>query len=162
MARSAPPRRKAVAARRFGYLVAVLVNAAMLYAVNVWPGWQVLPFLTGEMRLVLDLVNVAIVANLVANVIYLLRDPSWFKSLGDIVTTTLGTVAAVRIWQVFPFDFADGGVDWALVARVLLGLAIVGGIIGIIASVVVTFLRRLGRGPDVRNQGDGGARLHRT
>lgn len=37
--------RPAVAARRFGYVVAVLVNLALLYAVNAWPGWDALPFL---------------------------------------------------------------------------------------------------------------------
>jgi uncharacterized integral membrane protein len=147
MTHGAARRRTPPAARRFGYVVAVLINAAMWYAVNRWPGWDVLPFLTDETRRVLNLVNVVIIANLVANLIYLLRDPPWLKALGDIVTTALGTLAAVRIWQVFPFEFAEGGIDWALVVRVLLAVAIVGGAIGIVAAVV-KLVRHRGTGDD--------------
>ena len=68
--------RPTVGARRFGYVVAVLVNAAMLYAVNRWPGWEVLPFLTADLVLVLGLVNASIVVNLAANLVYLVRDPA--------------------------------------------------------------------------------------
>ena len=60
------------AARRSGYVVAIVLNAAMLYAINVWPGWDVVPFLTDDTVDVLDVVNASIVATLVANVVYLL------------------------------------------------------------------------------------------
>jgi len=136
MTHIATQRRPAVGARRAGYLVAVLVNAAMLYAVNVWPGWESVPFLTEGMRLVIGLVNLSIVVNLGANVVYLLRDPPWLKALGDILTTAVGLVALVRIWQVFPFDFDDGSFDWTLVVRVLLGVGIVGSSIGIGVAAV--------------------------
>jgi hypothetical protein len=42
----------------------------------------------------------------------------------------------VRIWQVFPFDFGDSSVDWTLLARVALGLGIVGAAIGVIVNAV--------------------------
>ena len=136
MTHIATQRRPAVGARRAGYLVAVLVNAAMLCAVNVWPGWEAVPFLTGGMRLVIGLINLSIVVNLGANVVYLLRDPPWLKALGDILTTAVGLVALVRIWQVFPFDFGDGSFDWTPVTRVLLGVGIIGSAIGIGVATV--------------------------
>jgi hypothetical protein len=132
---TAAPRRPAVAARRVGYVVAALVNAALLYAANSWPGWEAVPFLTGDMRLVMGLVNASIVVNLAANVAYLVRDPAWLKALGDMLTTVVGIVALLRIWQVFPLDFGSSSFDWALVARIMLGVAIVGSAIGVVAAV---------------------------
>jgi len=126
-------------ARRFGYSVAVVVNAAMLYAVNRWPGWDAVPFLTERTHLVLGLVNASIIVSLVANLVYLVRDPRWLKALGDLITTSVGLAALLRIWRVFPFDFAEGSVDWELVARALLVVAIVGSAIGIVVAIVSFF-----------------------
>ena len=128
--------RPTVGARRFGYVVAVLVNAAMLYAVNRWPGWEVLPFLTADLVLVLGLVNASIVVNLAANLVYLVRDPRWLRALGDLLTTAVGLVALVRMWQVFPFDFSGDWAGWTLVVRILLGLGIVGSAIGLVTACV--------------------------
>ena len=131
-----PARRPTLAARRVGYLVSVLVNVLLLIAVNGWPGWEALPFLTADMSLVVGLVNASIVVNLVANLVYLLRDPLWVKALGDLVTTAVGVAASVRMWQVFPFDFGDATFPWEPLARLLLGIAIVGGGIGVVAALV--------------------------
>jgi hypothetical protein len=130
-----------LAARRFGYLVAALVNAAMLFAVNRWPGWDALPFLTAETERVLPWVNASIVAGLVVNLVYLVHDPLWFRGLGDMVTTAFSLAAMVRIWDVFPLDLTDG---WQLVARVLLALGIVGTLIGFVAGLVA-FVRDVRR-----------------
>ncbi len=137
-----PPakQRPAPAARRFGYLVAVLVNAVLLYAVNVWPGWTAVPFLTANAALVIGLVNASIIVNLFANAAYLIMDPPWFKALGTVLTSGVGFLAAARIWQVFPFDFGGIAFDWALVARIVLALAMIGCVIAAITGVV-TLLR---------------------
>lgn len=136
MTKTATRQRPTVGARRVGYVVAVLVNAAMLYAVNRWPGWEVLPFLTADMVLVVGLVNASIAVNLAANLVYLARDPRWLRALGDLLTTAVGLVALVRMWQVFPFDFSGEWAGWTLVARILLGLGIVGSAIGLVIACV--------------------------
>jgi hypothetical protein len=129
-------KRPSVGARRAGYVIAVLLNAALLVLVNRWPGWEALPFLTTDTRLVIAVVNASVLVNLAANLVYLARDPRWLKALGDTLTTAVGLVAMVRIWQVFPFDFGDSSVDWTLLARVALGLGIVGAAIGVIVNAV--------------------------
>jgi hypothetical protein len=129
-------KRPTQASRRAGYVIGILVNLAMLYAINVWPGWEVLPFLTAELTLVLGLVNASVIVNIAANVAYLVRDPAWFKALGDAVTTTVGLLAMVRMWQVFPFDFGASTFDWELLTRILLGVGIVGSVIGIVVALV--------------------------
>ncbi|MCK8672868.1 hypothetical protein M1M07_17375 [Rhodococcus sp. HM1] len=128
-------RSRSAAARRVGYVVAVLIDAAMLYAINVRPGWEVVPFLTEDTPAVLGWVNASIVVGLVANLVYLVRDPRWLKALGDIATTAVGLVALLRIWQVFPFDFGTDAFDWPLVVRILLGLGIVGSGIAILVTL---------------------------
>ena len=137
-------KRPAVGDRRVGYVVAVLVNAAVLCAVNVWPGWQALPFLTEDMRLVLGLVNASMLVSIVANMVYFVADPRWLKALGDIVTTAVGIAALVRMWQVFPFDFSGSSFDWALVVRVAMGVAIGGSAIALVVAFV-SFVKSVGR-----------------
>lgn len=126
-----PVRRPSRAARRLGYLVAVMVNVALLYGVNRWPGWDAVPFLTAETVDVLDLVNASIVVNLAANVIFLWRDPPRLKAAGDLVSTVVGLVAMVAIWRVFPLDLSAGT---ERVARVLLAIGLVGSVIGILSA----------------------------
>lgn len=135
--------RQSVGARRAGYVIAIAVNAALLIAINVWPGWPAVPFLTDATQEVVGFVNASIAVGLAANAVYLLADPRWLRALGDMLTTAVGLVALVRLWQVFPFDFPAGGFDWALLARVLLVVAIVGSVIGILTAMI-SFVRSLG------------------
>jgi hypothetical protein len=129
-----------VASRRFGYAVAIGINLLLLYLVNGSPGWQAVPFLTDGMLLVLGVVNASFVAGIVANAIYVLADPKWLRALGDAVTTSIGLAAMVRLWTVWPFDFAAATVDWERVTRIVLGLGIVGSAVAIVVALV-----RLGR-----------------
>jgi hypothetical protein len=119
-------------ARRFGYVVAAAVNAALLYLVNARPGWDAVPFLTDDTTLVLAAVNASITAGLVANLLYLVADPRRLRAVGDAVTTAVGLYAMVRLWQVFPFDVTDG---WTTVLRVLLGVGIVGSGVAIVSAL---------------------------
>ena len=136
MTATATPVRHSRSTRRLGYAVAVLVNAAVLYGANRWPGWEEIPFLTDDTAQVMDWVNASILTNLVANVLYFVADPPRVRALGDVVTTSVGVVAMVRIWQVFPFDVDSDSSGWGLVLRVLLVVGIVGSVIGIVAGLV--------------------------
>ena len=128
--------------------MAAAVNALLLYLINRNPGWEAVPVLTSETTLVLGLVNASIAVNLVANLVYLVWDPVWLKALGELVTTAVGVLASVRFWQVWPLDL-DPGSGWDVLARVAVGLGIVGGCIGIIASVA-KFARAMSEPPSSR------------
>ena len=123
-------------ARRIGYLVAIVVNLILLYLVNVTPGWRVLPFLTGDFVDVLWLVNLSMVASSAANAAYLGYDPPRFKSVCQIGISAIGLATAIRMWQVFPFDFSAYSFNWAGLTRVLLALGIVGSIVAIVTELV--------------------------
>ena len=128
--------RPTAATRRMGYGIGVLANVALLYAVNIWPGWEAVPFLTADTASVLALVNLSIVANLAANAVYLVYDVAWLKALGTILTTTVGMITLVRIWQVFPFDFGSSSINWQLATRILLIIGIIGSDIAIIVASI--------------------------
>ncbi|MEV4536483.1 hypothetical protein AB0J82_22115 [Asanoa sp. NPDC049518] len=132
---SAPARRPPVATRRFGYLIAVGLNALFLYLVNVRPGWDALPILTEDTVLVLGLVNVSATLGILTNVSYVITDPAWWRATGEIVTTAVGLAVLVRLWDVFPFAFGGGGTNWGLLVRVVLVVAIVGSILGIVVQL---------------------------
>lgn len=136
-------------ARRAGYLIGAMVNVALLVAVHEWPGWWAVPFLTDRTVLVLGMVNVALATNLVAQLCYTAYDARWFVTLGGLVTTATGLVALVRLWQVFPVDFDDGGFDWAQVLRVVLVVGIAGSVVGLLVGLT-TLLTVASGGGDAR------------
>jgi hypothetical protein len=133
--RPATRRRPGAASRRAGYLIAVAVNVALLWLINVRPGWAVVPILTGGTVLVLPWMNASLVAGIAVNAVQLTADPPWLVSLGALLTTGFGVAVLIRLWQVFPFAFT-GGFDWALIFRVFLALAIAGSLIAIVVHLV--------------------------
>lgn len=126
--------------RRAGYVVAAIVNAALLYAVHVWPTWESVGFLTGDTVEVLGVVSATMLAAVVANLGYAVADPAWLRALGDLVTTGVGIAALLALWQVFPFDFGETSFDWALLVRWMLAVGLVGSAIAMLVAA-----GRLGR-----------------
>jgi hypothetical protein len=140
-------RRPGTAKRRLGYTVAIIVNAALLGAVNGWPGWQSVPFLGGETAEVIPLVNVSLAVGIIVNVLNLVFDQSLVRVIGDLVTSTIGTAVIIRLWEVFPFEFHVSSVDWDLVTRVVLGFALAGCVISIIVQLVLLGRYAAGKKP---------------
>ena len=118
-----------------GNLGGAVVNAIMLYLVNVAPGWHAVPFLTAETVLVLPAVNATLVASIVVNVITAVVRGPRLAALGDVVTIGFGFVALVELWTVFPFDFGPDS-PWTLVTRIVLALGFVGSVLGVLVSLV--------------------------
>ena len=110
---------------------------------HVWPGWDVVPFLDDDFREVLPWVDACLWAGVIANSVYVVRDPRWLTALGGAVTTAIGLGAAVALWQVFPFDL-DGSEAWTVLVRIGLGLAIVGSVVAIVVDLVA-FARAIAR-----------------
>jgi hypothetical protein len=126
-------------ARRIGYAVGALVNLVLLWLVDVAPGWRAVPFLTSDMTHVLGWVNASFVVGIVANLMYLWRDRPWVIAVGGVATTSVGLAAVLRLLRVFPFAFGAGGIDWALVVRIVLVVGAVGSAIGVVVNLVALF-----------------------
>ena len=133
-------------ARRWGYGIAALINLIVAWGVNIWPGWDAVPFLTNGMTQVLPLVNLSLLVGFLTNLAYLVADPPWFKALGNILTAGISIAVLVRTLRVFPFDFGDSASTWDPIARGILIFLIVASTLGL-AVQVVQFGRLLIRGP---------------
>ncbi|TQJ33513.1 hypothetical protein [Arthrobacter sp. SLBN-122] len=136
--------------RPSGNFGSAIVNALLLYGINIWPGWQVLPFLTADMARVLDLINASLIAGIIVNLVCVVIRARALLALGNIVVMGFGVAALLRLWEVFPFDFGDGWSGWPVVVRVLLVLGIVGSVIGAVVEVVNLFRALAGFEPKPR------------
>jgi protein-S-isoprenylcysteine O-methyltransferase Ste14 len=134
-----------VAVRRTGYAFAAVINAAILYLLNVWPGWEELSFLTEETTEVLGLVNFSLALGVLLNVVYLFADPAWFKVTGELLTALVSLLVVLRVIQVFPFDFSTWNVDWTWLVWTILIIAAIGTFVGAVVQLV-TLVRVLTSG----------------
>jgi hypothetical protein len=126
--------RQGRSARRFGYTVAIAVNAVMFYVVSNIVEWGWPAFVTPEFADVDHLVLVSIGAAILANVTYLSYDRRLFKSFAEMLLSAISFGVTLRVFQVFPFDFSDYSFDWTPVTRVILVLAMVGSAIGFVTE----------------------------
>lgn len=121
--------------RRVGYVVAAAVNAVALYVVTHLLAWGVPAFLTDDFDRVLPVIRVSLIATIIANVVYVVHDAPAFRALTQAGLSGIALVATVRLLDVFPFAFAGSEVDWALVVRVVLLVALVGTVISIVVEL---------------------------
>jgi hypothetical protein len=139
-------RTRTTGVRRFGYGVAALVNLALAWVVNVWPGWEAVPFLTEETTEVLPLVNVSLLVGFLTSLLFIVADPPWLKALVEIVTTGIAVAVVWRTYRVFPFDFGADSSLWDPLAEGFLIFLIFLTSLALVVQVV-QFLRILVRGP---------------
>lgn len=125
--------------RRVGYVLAVGINGMLLWAVHQVGAWGWPAFLTDDFDQVLGILSLSLVVSMAANVLYLVVDRGRTRALADLLTTSVALAASVRVWDVFPLDFAGYAVDWAWLARTLLVVAIVGSFVAIVVDLVKLF-----------------------
>lgn len=135
---------------RGGGVGSVLVNAVLLWAINMWPGWRTVPFLTSDMTRVLDAVNAALIAGIILNLAFVVVRSRGLQALGNLVVLGFGMAALLRLWDVFPFDFGDGWSGWPMVVRVFLALGMVGSVIGAVVEAVALIRSLAGLAPRPR------------
>jgi hypothetical protein len=145
--RRSAPRRPARNARRVGYTVAVVINLALLWAVNVTPGWRWIPVLTEDFSAIVGFVSISLLVGAGVNLLYLAVDPPWLRRLGDAVTGGVAVVVLVLLVRDFPFALGGAWSASELPLRILLGLAAVGTAIGVVANLAVA-LREVLDPPD--------------
>ena len=121
---------------RSGSVGSAVVNALLLYGINIWPGWRIVPFLTADMDRALDLINATLIAGIVVNLVCAVIRFRALLALGNLVAIGIGLAALLRLWAVFPFDFDGGWSGWPVLVRVFLVLGFVGSIIGAIVELV--------------------------
>ncbi|MBV1778988.1 hypothetical protein KRR55_07675 [Paeniglutamicibacter sp. ABSL32-1] len=115
----------------------MLVNVVLVLLVTGSPGWRALPFLTEDTLQVIGVAVAALIAGAVVNFINLVLDIAWVKAVGDIVTSVFALAVLTRLWRLFPFAFGSSGIDWGMVTRVLIVVAIAGCVLGVLVEIIV-------------------------
>lgn len=129
-------RQRSRATRAAGYTIAAVVNSALLYVLNVFPGWEAVPFATTRAAEVVPLLNAALTIGIVGNLLNVLADRRWVRALTEIVSSIVSLAFIIATWTVFPFSFDETSVSWGLITRVVLGFAAAGCVISVIVQVV--------------------------
>jgi hypothetical protein len=111
---------------RFGYMVAVAINLAMLIVVQNILEWGWLPFLTEEFAQVVPWISMSLILSIVANLVYQFDDSRQVKSTGQVLVNLVSVIVTYRIFTVFPFDFSAYEFNWATTVRTVLVLAMIG------------------------------------
>jgi hypothetical protein len=109
-------------ARIIGYIAAIVFTGVFLVILNNLQTWGV-RFVTDRYSEVLWAINLSLGASIVAYMVFIAYDPSWFRHLTQAVLNVFSAVAVYTLYQVFPFDF--GAEMWNQVARLLLGIGLV-------------------------------------
>lgn len=122
--------------RRFGYGVAIVINAAMLITVQYILDWGWLPFLTEEFAVLIPWISLSLIASILANFVYEFDDSQFVKSTGQILVNLISIFVTYQIYQVFPFDFSGSSFNWEVTTRVVLILAMVGAGIGVLTQTI--------------------------
>ena len=120
--------------RRFGYVIAVLINLVMLIIVHQVLDWGWPTFLTDRFDLVVPWISLSLIVTIAVNLIYQFNDTPTVKSTGQILVNLISIFVTYRIYQVFPFDFSATSFNWETVVRLLLILAMVGAGIGVLTE----------------------------
>ena len=89
-------------AKRFGYVVAIVINLVMLFVVQNILEWGWLPFLTEEFAEVVPWISFSLIVSIAANLVYQMDDSPTVKSLGQIVVNLISIQVTFVMLTVFP------------------------------------------------------------
>lgn len=120
------------------FIGAIIVNIIVLYVVNNLLSWH-LGFILPSFKDVLWILNISIGATIIANIIFLLYHPGWFRSIVQIILNILGFLVCYYLYTIFPFIFSHA--SYTIVLKILLIL----GMVGVIIASIVEVLRLISR-----------------
>lgn len=120
------------------FIGAVIVNIIILYIVNNVLSWN-LSFIAPSFQNVLWIFNISICAAIIANIIFLLYHPGWFRSLIQIILNILGFMVCYYLYIVFPFIFSQ--TTYTIALKIILILGMIGLVIASLFEVVRLILR---------------------
>jgi hypothetical protein len=119
-------------ARRFGYIVTILVNIALIYIANNLSGWG-LPWLKESFVQCLWAINLAFTVTIFTNFIFLFFDRRWFRHLMEGICNIFSFISGYIFWRVFPLELSA---NWAQFINVILILMLVFTLIAILSSML--------------------------
>lgn len=139
---SAKRREKEKNSKKSEYIGAIVVNIILLYIFNNLLNWQVY-FITNALNEVLWIINIAITATIIGNIIFLFFNPEWFRHILKIILNIFAFTAVYSIYSVFPFNFSSFLIDWsATIALIFIMLGITVATIIELFFLIISILTR--------------------
>lgn len=127
-------------AMRAGYILTIVINGLLIYVVQNLVEWDWLPFLTEDFNDAVPAIVWSMIATIVVSTVYLFTRARGVKILGEFVLAAFGFWATMRLYLVWPFDFTVyPDFDWDFIARLVLGLAVFGTGVALLANFVRLF-----------------------
>ena len=122
--------------RRFGLFLTILINGAILYAVNYIDLWDYIPYLTKSFTHVREAFSLSLCVTIFMYCTFMAFDRRWFRSLMQAIANVF---AAYSIWifrQVFPLDLTEYFTYWVNIGLlILIGIMMLSTLIELGASV---------------------------
>lgn len=135
-------REKEKNSKKSEYIGAIVVNVILLYIFNNLVNWQV-NFITNAFNEVLWVINLAIIATIIGNIMFLIFNPEWFKHIIKMILNIFAFTAVYSIYSVFPFNFSSFLIDWS--ATIALIFIMVGIVIATIVELFFLIINILAR-----------------
>lgn len=125
-------------AKTSGFVAAIIFNIIVWYVVNNILSWN-LGFIAPSFQDVLWIFNISIIATIIANILFLVYHPGWFRSIIQIILNILGFLVCYYLFTIFPFTFSQEA--YSLVLQILLVLGMIALIIASLVEVVRLIMR---------------------
>jgi hypothetical protein len=112
--------------RKAEYIAAIIFSLIFLYIWNNVLNWNIY-FITSALNEVLWIINISIIVTIIGNALLLAYNPDWFRHVTKIIINIITLIATYFVYTVFPFDFYNSFINWALsifLILVMIGIAI--------------------------------------
>lgn len=136
--------KQASSGKRFGYIIAMLVNAALIYVFNNILSWNI-PFLLPTFEDCLWVIRLSLSATIFVNFIFIFFDVNWFHHLMQVILNVFSWLSTYFLYTIFPFEFPSE--LWTQIAKIVFIFLLVVIPIGTLVELI-QFLRKVNRRQD--------------
>ncbi len=107
------------AERKFGYIVVILINVALVYVANNLLNWN-LPWLKDSYIQCLWAINLSFAVTIFTNFIFLFFDRRWFRHLMESLCNVFSFISGYVFWRVFPLELNATWTRWVNLGLILI------------------------------------------
>ena len=133
--------KQASGGKKFGYVLSMLINAALLYVFNHLSNWNI-PYLLPTFQGCLWAIRLSLSATIFVNFIYIFFDETWFHHLMQAILNCFSWLSIYLLYSIFPFEFPAA--LWDQIVKIAFIFLLVVIPIGTLVELI-QFLRKVNR-----------------
>ena len=105
---------------KFGYLLSILINLAILYVILFIPVWEYIFPITEDFVQTRGALALSTGVTIFMYCTFIAYDPRWFRNLMQAISNIFAIYSLWVFRQVFPLNFADSFANWVNIGLLLL------------------------------------------